>query len=249
MMSAALPRGLLQHFRGKPRWSIIVVGEQAGDAGLHRLMEAALAERNWYRDLLIVYPAITPQAAAPVRVVFGAVVTTVEYSLLDERDLVGVLRAPDAADRAISVAYSAATGLLALLAGDGKRLVVPASAIVTDPEQGVPDLEAIMVGEGGKEITFGPRYSVPFDRIRRDHDPDYRAMLRREELADDQRFGARLRRARVAAGLGQGDIRGLTARSLRRIEAGVVEEAAIRKGTRKRIERALKLSFEQIKRS
>jgi hypothetical protein len=244
MTSVALPRGLLQHLRGKPKRSIIVLGEQAGDDGLRRLLETAIAVRSWYRDLLIVLPAATPPALAPVRVIFDAVITGTEYGLLGESDLVKVLRAPDAADRAIGAAYSATTGLLALVSGDGQQLVVPSTAI--GPEQGAPDLVAVKVCDDGRVITFGQRYRLPFDQFRRDHDPEYRAMVRHEELADDQTFGARLRRARVDAGLGQGKIGGLTARSIRRIEAGDVAEADIRKGTRRLIEKALKQTFDQI---
>ena len=247
MASPSMPPGLRQHFKLWPVATVIVIGHFAGDVGLRRLLETALAQKPRFQDTVIAPALIDPQTAAPVRAVFDEVATGAEFGFLAEADLVAALRAQDKADRAVGACYNAATELLVFFTGDAKRLVVPVATIAEDKVMGKPDLQAVALIDGGKTVTFGRRYRVTFEDIRIGLDPVYRTAVRQRDREQDLTFGGGLRRARIDKGFEQKDF-GLSDRTLRRIETGIIKESGIRLATRKLIEKKLGMTFDEIRR-
>ncbi|MBW2258813.1 MAG: helix-turn-helix transcriptional regulator [Deltaproteobacteria bacterium] len=56
-----------------------------------------------------------------------------------------------------------------------------------------------------------------------ERDTDYRRRLKEQHLAEDQSFGASLRRLRLLRGLRQSDFPGIAAKTVARIERGGVK--------------------------
>jgi hypothetical protein len=250
LATATIPRSLRRHFTNETTPSIIVLEQAAGHAGLSRLMEVALGSRRQYHrqfhDAVIVLGQIDGPAIAATRAIFDEVATAGEFDFLAVSDLIAALKAQDAEARAVGAAFSQETGLLTFLTGDCERLVVPASAIAEHEAMGLPDHAAVSLIDEGHAVSFGMNYKVAFADLRLAHDPEYRAAVRQRTWQADRTFGGCLRRAREHRGLGQDQL-GVADRSIRRIEAGIIGPDGIHAGTQKKIEKALRMTFEKIK--
>jgi hypothetical protein len=240
LTSPVLQRGLLRHLKSRSKRAVIVIGKQAGEDGLRQLLSAALAQRPRHHDVLIILPPLPPPAVLPARAVFDAVATGGEFGFLDEEDLLWVLRAFIGRDLAVGVSYSAVTGLVTFLTGDTSWLVIPAEAIGPNPK-------TIAIIDKGKLVTCEGKQPATFDQVRSAHDPVYRADRRQTVRDHDRSFGSMLRKVRRDKGLDQDEFKGLTSKTIQRIELGEVSEDAIRRGTREVIEQTLRMTFAKIK--
>lgn len=111
---------------------------------------------------------------------------------------------------------------LTLVRGDLRRLSVPLSIFPPTETGPAPDPSRLAITDCGNTIRLGS-YEAASDSILYDADPDYRSRLLAERRAEDQTFGACLRRLRLARGLRQCDFGEVTAKTIARIERGETE--------------------------
>jgi hypothetical protein len=134
--------------------------------------------------------------------------------------IVKVVMAPDARDRIISGRVDLQTKMLKLVRGDFSSLLVPLSIFKPAGDGVVPDPTDFEVIDFGHAIRLG-QYESAADAIFYEVDPEYRKRLREKRRAEEQTFGASLRRLRLQRGLRQSDF-GFPQRTIARIESGVV---------------------------
>lgn len=246
MQSAVLSPALRHHIGQKTITGIVIIGRQAGEDGMRRLLKAVIPAHRRRADTVLIPSDIQPRSAVPIRGIFDDVATGAEFIFLPEKDLVEALRSHDFEDRAIGASYSPENQVMTFITGDRKRVIVPSSDIPPHSVMGNPSLSSIAVTDGGHTVTFGSDYEVAFDGLRYNHDPAYRKVVRKRARDKERSFGACLRRARFHKGLGQDDF-GITDRTIRRIENGIDNERGISRRTKQLIERRIGMSFEQIK--
>jgi len=223
---------------------VVIIDTHATLAAVRQLLTLALRHQHRRRLSAILLIPLEAATIAAMRAVFHEVLTAEEFTFLPVDDLLSALRSPDPGTRAIGVAFSRKLGLVTVVTGAMQRLVVPVGQILEQRKPSQAGEQAI-IGGGGRTIAFGKR-TVTIEAIRKAQDPLYRREVRRQARATDTSFGACLRRARLSRGLDQGGL-GTSDRSIRSIEAGITAEKAIRRKTRKQIEKALRMTFEKVK--
>ncbi len=99
---------------------------------------------------------------------------------------------------------------------------VPALASLPDEAR-----EHFTVADDGSTLHW-PEGDIhlDLDALRLAVDPEAREQARRERLRSDERFGRAVAALRARRGLRQSDIEGLSARQVRRIEAGALPRTA-----------------------
>jgi len=118
-------------------------------------------------------------------------------------------------------------GVLFVLSCALERLEVPVRRIPALAGMRAADLTAMAVSADGSYVHW-PRVDVHLDlgSLRYVVDPVFRARTDAERVGHHERFGEAVRAVREAHGLKQGAIQGLTARHLRRVEAGLFPKMA-----------------------
>ena len=118
-------------------------------------------------------------------------------------------------------------GTLFVLSCALERLEVPVRKIPALARRRAEDLTALEVSPDGSYVHW-PKGDVHLDlgSLRYVVDPAWRVKTDAERVGHDARFGEAVRAVRVAHGLAQGAIHGLSARHLRRVESGVFPKIA-----------------------
>ena len=118
-------------------------------------------------------------------------------------------------------------GVLFLLSCALERLEVPVRKISVLARMRPSEVTALEVSADGSYVHW-PRGDVHLDlgSLRYVVDPEWRARTDAERVGQHERFGEAVRAVREAHGLTQGGIRGLSARHLRRVEAGLFPKVA-----------------------
>ena len=118
-------------------------------------------------------------------------------------------------------------GILFVLSCALERLEVPVRSIPALAGMRAGDLTALEVSTDGSHVHW-PKGDVHLDlgSLRYVVDPAWRAKTDAERVGQNKRFGQAVRAVREARGLTQRAIRGLSARHLRRVEAGLLPRVA-----------------------
>jgi hypothetical protein len=111
---------------------------------------------------------------------------------------------------------------LTLVRGDLRRLSVPLSMFPPSRIGYYPDPSRLALTDGGNTVRLGD-YESASDAILYEADPDYRSRLLARRRAEDQTFGACLRRLRLQRSLRQSDFGDVSAKTIARIERGETE--------------------------
>jgi hypothetical protein len=118
-------------------------------------------------------------------------------------------------------------GMLFVLSCALERLEVPVRRIPALATMGAGDLTALVVSPDGSYVHW-PKGDVHLDlgSLRYVVDPVWRAKTDAERVGQSKHFGRAVRAVREACGLRQGAIQGLSARHVRRVEAGLFPKVA-----------------------
>jgi hypothetical protein len=187
----------------------------------HHLLDLAggrIARRG--RVLLLEEPEQHLREA--LRAVFETVVAP-PVVLLPVRELAEVLASANRADLCVGGIVDTASGVVVLYRGDLSSLTVPLTAFPPCGDRTAPDPHRFAVTDHGQTLVFGD-YEAAFDAVLYEWDPEYRRRLKAQRLADDQSFGASLRRLRNQRGLTRRDFPGVDPRTVARIETGEVDK-------------------------
>ena len=135
-------------------------------------------------------------------------------------------RVPEAwemgAENELIAEASVTGGILFVLSCALERLEVPVQRIPALATMGAGDLTALVVNPDGSYVHW-PKGDVHLDlgSLRYVVDPVWRAKTDAERVGQSKHFGRAVRAVREACGLRQGAIQGLSARHVRRVEAGL----------------------------
>jgi DNA-binding Xre family transcriptional regulator len=175
-------------------------------------------------DLLMLQPPRAESVPA-LHVFFRRVAGQVEaFKWLPSDELAEVLLAPpdESRDLFIGGSYDPDSQTLTLTRGDLEPLVVPVS-LFRPSGTAQPDPRRLAITEYGHTIQLGD-YEAAADAILYDVDPDYRRRLRARRRQEDTGFGASLRRLRIQRRLKRTDFRGLSPKTIARIERGETDK-------------------------
>jgi hypothetical protein len=181
----------------------------------------AMARRAKRRhDHLLVLEPVPPDTLAVLDAVFARVVGP-SAILLPLAELSEVLAAPDRSDRCIGGVIQPWARVGVLYRGDLSTLVVPLSVFEPSGTGLAPDFSRFSVRDFGATLGFGD-YEAAFDAVLYERDPEFRRRLKAQRLAEEQTFGASLRRLRKQRQLARTDFPGVDPRTIARIETGEV---------------------------
>lgn len=179
---------------------------------------ADVGRSRYRRDLLLLRP-ISETRRAILETMFDQIVAPGgAIQLLPEADLLDVLTADHPGDYVIGGVYDAKDEMLLLYRGHLKALTVPMSWFESNPGAS-PDPEEFEPIDCGQTVRLG-EYEVGTDSILYAFDAEYRRRQKAKRRQLDDSFGGCLRRLRLMKGLNQNDFSSVTARTIRRIEAG-----------------------------
>jgi hypothetical protein len=165
------------------------------------------------------------ESVPALHVFFRRVAGQVEaFKWLPSDELAEVLLAPpdESRDLFIGGSYDPDSQTLTLTRGDLEPLVVPMS-LFHPSGTAQPDPSRLAVTEYGQTIQLG-EYEAAADAILYEVDPDYRRRLRARRRKEETGFGASLRRLRIQRQLKRTDFRGLSAKTIARIERGETDK-------------------------
>ena len=182
-------------------------------AWLGRAMVSRVQPR---RGCVLVLEELGAGALAMLNALFERVVAP-PASLLSVEELVEVFRSEQGPDLCIGGIVDPVAGVVTLYRGDLRSITAPLSLFPPTPEGLVPDPSAFSVTDYGRTLVFG-EYEAAFDVVLYERDPEYRRRLAAQRRAEDQGFGASVRRLRLQRGLRQNDIAGVTSKTVARIE-------------------------------
>lgn len=111
-------------------------------------------------------------------------------------------------------------GLLTLVRGNFERVTVPLS-MFRPSATSKPDFRRFRLDDYGHTVCFGP-YEASSEHILYEADAEYRKTANAKRRTEERGFGASLRRLRIQRGVAQGAFRGITAKTIGRIERGEV---------------------------
>lgn len=142
---------------------------------------------------------------------------------LSADELAEVLQAENRADLLIGGVVNNTTHTITFWRGDLKPLTVPFSSFEKSGDGTEPDFDKFSIIDCGQTVQFGT-YEAAVDALLYEHDPRYRRAIAKHRLAEDQTFGAALRRLRKQRGLRREDFEpDLSAKSIARVEQGKVK--------------------------
>lgn len=151
--------------------------------------------------------------------------TAPNSKLLPVDELLDVLAAPtkEAASLFIAGVADMESQTLALTRGNMKTIAVPFSMFKPSGTGVQPDFAQLSVTDYGHTVRLGD-YEAASDAILYEADPEYRRKVKKKLLAEEQTFGASLRRLRIQKGLSRGDFGSLSSKTIARIERNEVEK-------------------------
>ncbi len=133
-------------------------------------------------------------------------------------------------------------GLVTLVRGNFERITAPLS-IFRPSGTSKPDFTRFELDDFGHSVRFG-EYEASAHFILFDADADYRKRTKKRQRAEESGFGASLRRLRILKGVPQSGFAGISAKTIGRIEGGLVEKP--HGTTLKTISQKLGVSAEEI---
>jgi hypothetical protein len=142
------------------------------------------------------------------------------FKTLPTEQLAGVLLSDARRDLFLGGIVDEETGTLALVRGNLDTLTIPLS-LFQPTGAAKPDFGKFDLDDFGQSIKFGG-YEASSDSVLYETDPDYRKRLNTKRRAEDQGFGASLRRLRKQKGLSRDAFPGLAEKTIARIERGEV---------------------------
>lgn len=196
----------------------VVVCPHSADLSEHILAFSTPAAARSGR--LIVLDRPEPRLHAVLLATFHTVVAP-PVRFLPEGELLVALAAPHRTDLCIGGLVEPLSGVVVLYRGDLSHFTVPLASFRPTADGVVPEFAEFAVIDFGQTLQFGA-YEASFDAVLYENDPDYRRRLKSQRLASDESFGASLRRLRNQRGLTRKDFPGVDARTIARIETGVV---------------------------
>jgi len=146
-----------------------------------------------------------------------------EFLPLDE--LLDVLVAPtrEAAGLFIAGVADPESETLALTRGNLRTVTAPFSMFQPSGKGTHPDFTRLSLADYGHTVRLGD-YEASSDAILYEIDPEYRRKIRKQQLAEEQTFGASLRRLRIQKRLSRNDFAPLSSKTIARIERSEVEK-------------------------
>jgi len=112
---------------------------------------------------------------------------------------------------------------LVLYRGSLEKLAIPFSWFRASPGSPKPNFDDFEVTDGGQTVRLG-EYEAAADAILYEFDSKARARMKRNVIEEDRTFGGALRRLRLAKGIGREDFKGISAKTIARIERGDVKK-------------------------
>lgn len=133
-------------------------------------------------------------------------------------------------------------GLVTLVRGNFERITVPLS-IFRPSGISKPDFTRFALDDFGHSIRFG-EYEASAHFILFEADADYRKRTKKKQRAEESGFSGSLRRLRILKGVPQSGFAGISAKTIGRIEDGLVEKP--HGATLKNISQTLGVAAEEI---
>lgn len=153
---------------------------------------------------------------------FRRIAFAADGGFIPAEELAEVLNAENRADLFVGGFVNEATETVTFWRGNFESLTVPFSAFEHSGDGTKPDFNAFSVMDSGQTVRFG-KYEAAVDAILYEYDPEYRRTIFQKRLAEDQSFGASLRRLRKQRGFRREDFEpDVSAKTIARIEQGKV---------------------------
>lgn len=131
---------------------------------------------------------------------------------------------------------------MTLVRGNFERITVPLS-IFRPSGISKPDFTRFALDDFGHSIRFG-EYEALAHFILFEADADYRKRTKKKQRAEESGFSGSLRRLRILKGVPQSGFAGISAKTIGRIEGGLVEKP--HGATLKNISQTLGVAAEEI---
>lgn len=149
-----------------------------------------------------------------------------------------MLKAPNCAELFIGGSVDKRSQTVTLWRGNVDSLIVPLSAFPVSEDGVKPNFNKFSVTDYGQTVRFG-QYEAAADAILYEYDLDYRRQKTKQRRASERGLGPSIRRLRIQRGLRQQDFPGIAAKTIARIEQGIV--TGVRDSTRSAIAKVLKV--------
>ncbi len=173
-----------------------------------------------FGDLVLLAPP-RREALPSLHNYFGTVVGEVpSFRMLPSDQLAEVLGSKERGDLFIGGIVDEVSQTLTLTRGDLRSVVVPLSIFRASGES-KPDFQRFALDDYGYALRFGD-YEASADSVLFEADPDYRKRINAKRKAEEQTFGASLRRLRILRRLSQDDFPGIAKKTIGRIERGEI---------------------------
>lgn len=164
-------------------------------------------------------PSIDSLASA--NALFSSVALASRSHWLGWGDLMKALNTPNRRELIVAGMVNFAAGTLTVYRGDFSPVTVPLSLFKPSGKGVAADPSDFEVIDCGHAIRLG-KYEAAADAIFYAGDPVFRKQERKKRRAEDQSFGASLRRIRITRGLHQKDFSPVPEKTVARIERGEV---------------------------
>lgn len=195
-------------------------------ASLSLLVDAAEAHHTWHRLLVLDKPSTARREL--LSTLFRVVVAPGDgVRLLPTEEIAEVLAHKHPEDFFIGGVADAEDKALVLYRGSLERVVVPFLWFRTAPGGSKPKFDEFEVIDNGQTVRLG-KYEAATDAILYEFDPEARARMKSNLVEKDTSFGGALRRLRLQRGVSRDGFRGITPKTIARIERGEVAKPQAR---------------------
>lgn len=171
---------------------------------------------------LLITRRLGARTRAAYDAIFHQVVDPGFAKLLHAETLREVLSARNRADLIIGGLYIEDAESLLLYRGTLEPVLVRVSWFKARTGGPRPDFARLSFEDYGQTVRLG-QYEASTDAILYEHDPDYRKRAKKRLRRQDPSLGGSIRRLRLQKGLKQSDFSDIPARTIGRIERGIVE--------------------------
>ena len=187
-------------------------------AGLSKFLVTVRPRETWHRLLLL-----DTEASSPRRVLLQSYFHSIlnPESLLSAQELAEVLSAPHPEDYFIGGVVNHDDNSVILYRGNFEPVIVPFAWFQTSPGQQAPDFRRFKVIDSGQTLALG-EYEAASDAILFEFDEGARRRQKATALLQDSSLGASIRRLRLQKGLSRSSFKGISAKTIARIEQGQV---------------------------
>ena len=208
----------------------------------------------WLLQALATHPVSRPHAhlllgcdvdvesLTSLRAAFAAIVPRAQAQLAGD-ELVEVLESDHPEDYCIGASVIDSGEQLLLYRGDFSVVVVALASLRRLDASGLLDPHRLALQDGGQTIALGD-YEVAFDALLIERDAAYRRRANARRVDTDRSFGGCLRRLRLLKRVPRDGFRGISAKTVARIERG--EVSAPREATLRTLARRLGVKPEEI---